>query len=63
MPHHPTHVIIKLDQPVGPDDAQDVAQHVVDSLEFADVEWARPAVFESVTAAFVLTGEEASWSP
>lgn len=63
LPDRPTHVVIKLDQPVGPDEAQDLAEHVVSSLAFADVEWARPAIFDNVTAAFVLAGEEVSWSP
>lgn len=40
---NPTHVIIKLDPPVGPDDAQHLAEHIVSQLAFADVEWACPA--------------------
>jgi hypothetical protein len=63
---NPTHVLIKLDQPVRPDDAQDMAEHVVRSSEFPDVEWARPVVFEgfdgsasgALRGSFLLAGEE-----
>lgn len=41
---NPNYIIIKLEEPVGPDDAQDLAAHLVRSIAFADVEWAQPAL-------------------
>lgn len=58
MPN-PTHVIVKLDPPAGPGDAQDLAQHIVQSLAFADVEKAVPALFVPGYG-FVPVGEEVS---
>lgn len=55
---NPNYVIVKLDNPVGPDDAQNLAQHIVQSIEFADVASARPAY--RYPYAFVLFGEEVS---
>lgn len=41
----PNYVIVKLDQPVGPDDAQNLARHIVESREFSDVTSAQPVSF------------------
>jgi hypothetical protein len=54
---NPTHVIVKLDPPVGPGDAQALAEHIVNQLAFADVESARPAFFDGF-GSFVSVGEE-----
>lgn len=54
---NPTHVIVKLDQPVGSDDAQNLAQHIIASREFADVASAQPASFDGF-GRLVRDGEE-----
>ena len=54
----PTYVVIKLDEPCRHDDAQDVAEHLVASKDFPDVEWARPATHDGCR--LVLTGEAVS---
>jgi hypothetical protein len=58
MPN-PNYVIVKLDDPVGPDDAQNLAQHIVQSIEFADVASAQPARSAGL-GRYVLYGEEVS---
>jgi hypothetical protein len=58
MPN-PNYVIVKLDEPVGPDDAQNLAEHIVQTLAFADVEKASPAQYVEGYG-FVPCGEEVS---
>jgi hypothetical protein len=66
---NPTYVLVKLLDPVGPDDAQNLAHHLVQTLEFADVESAQPVVYDGVhstrplVARFALVGEEVSLVP
>ena len=45
---NPSYVIVKLLDPVGPEDAQNVARHLVDHVEFADVESATPAAYDGL---------------
>jgi hypothetical protein len=61
--NHPNYVIVKLDDPVGPDDAQNLAEHIITELAFADVESATPARFEGGSGRLVLTGPTMSATP
>jgi hypothetical protein len=67
---NPTYVLVKLLDPVGPDDAQNLAHHLVQTLEFADVESAQPCVVgvdwgcdPPSVEYFALVGEEVSLAP
>jgi hypothetical protein len=61
MPN-PNYVLVRLDDPVGPDDAQKLAMHIVSELAFSDVAAAMPAQYVGGYG-FVPCGEEVSSPP